>query len=108
MSRPVTIKNLPITLGQASKAVALSPTPIRVPWFELYITAAGATCYLGDALVSASYIPRTGGSMFAFNASEKGDFSNGDYFDLSKLYLLSATAGATAIVQYPAPAPEEV
>lgn len=106
MARPIALKNLPVTLGAASKAVPLSQVQILVPWFELYIPSGGAVCYLGDDLVTTSYIPRGIGTLTAFNASEKGDFSCGDYFDLSKLYLVSATANATAIVSYPAPASE--
>ena len=40
--------------------------------------------------------------MTSFTASERGDFDNGDYFDLSQIYVLSATAGDAIIINYPA------
>ena len=62
--------------------------------------------YLGDETVDATWIPMAKASgagkedgTYIFTASEDAGQSEGDYFNLSKLYLFSASADSV-IVEY--------
>lgn len=100
MSTQVNFKIINKTLT-ANLKTALSDTPIRVQQFEIHIPS-GSTgpVYIGNADVTTSWIPRVAGSTAAFTSSSGGDFVSGPWFDLSKIYILSATGGDTARIMY--------
>lgn len=101
MSEPVGFRKITLTLDVASTRKKLSETPIFTQQFEVHIpsTATGPV-YIGDSGVDNTWIPRAAGSTAAFTSSSGGDIVKGPYFDLSKIYALSATAGDTVIIQY--------
>ena len=79
-----------------------SEASIIVPWFEIHFPSGNAgAAYIGDETVGSAWIPRTAGTTVSYNASERGDYSMGDDFNLKSFYI-AGTAGDTVIVQYPA------
>lgn len=100
MSQPVNFKKITITLV-ANQRQVISATPKFAQQIELCVPS-GSTgpVYMGDNTVDATWIPRASGSVTAFTSSSGGDFIKGPFFDLSKIYLFSATGGDTAIVSY--------
>lgn len=89
-----------VTQGPANVRQQISTKSIKTSQVEIYIPAGSAVFYLGNKDVDSTWIPRSVQSLTTFTASDGAGFTDGDYFDLSKLYLVSATVGATAIVQY--------
>ena len=100
MSRPVNFELITVTLV-ANQEQAISSTPILTQQFEIHVPS-GSTgpVYIGDDGVTTSWIPRVAGSTAAFTSSSGGDMIKGPWFDLSKIYLVSATGGDTARVMY--------
>lgn len=101
MAQPVNFKRITVTLASANVAYKISSAKILSWQVEVHVpTTATGPVYIGDSSVTSSWIPRQSGSTSAFTASGCGSLSKGDFFDLSNLYVLSATAGDTVIIQY--------
>ena len=102
MSHAILFRSLVVTIAQSNVAQRLSNSRIKTSQVEIHIPSSNSSSvYFGDGNVSSSNaVPRAVGSTQVFNASEHGDITRGDYFDLSKLYLTSATAGDSVIIQY--------
>lgn len=102
MARSIGFKKISIDIPMAGQRVPLSATSIKVPWFELYCASTnGGSIYLGDSTVNSTWIPRAASSNLTFTASNRGDLTEGDWFDLSKIYVTCATAGDDVIIVYP-------
>lgn len=101
MPIPVTFEKFTITLNPANTIFQVSTNAIVTSQIELHCPGAnGGSVYIGNLNLDATWIPRAAGSTTVFTASDNGDLVTGTFFDLSKVYLLGANAGDTAIVQY--------
>lgn len=102
MSDKVIIKTIKLDLAEANRAYKVSDVSIKTPTFTLHSPSTnGGVIYKGDEDVNATdNIPRQIGSTITYSASLRGDFSSGDYFDLSDIYVLAANAGDDVIVEY--------
>jgi hypothetical protein len=101
MSIPLVFKRITVTIAKANVAQAISSAKIISNQIEMYVSS-GSTgpVYIGDENVTSSWIPKAAGSTTTFTSSSGGSLMDGPYFDLSQVYLLSATAGDVVIVQY--------
>jgi len=104
MSHPIGFRQSVITIAAGGTAQQLSASSIITSQIEFYIPSGNTTVvYIGDEnITSSNGIPRATGSIFVINASERGDITSGDYFDLSKIYVLSATTSDTIRISYTA------
>lgn len=101
MSRPIGMRKVLVTVATAGTAVQISSSEIMTPFIEVYVPSGNTgAVYIGDLTVDSTWIPRSAGSIYRFSASERGDVTKGDYFDLSLVYIDAANSADTAIVQY--------
>jgi len=111
MARPVTFKVINIDVTTAATPVVMSAVQLFVPAFEVHVpTTNTGSVYIGKSDVGNNSsdgtpedpipIPRVAGSTTSFNASERGSFTHGDFFDLSKMYVNADTSGDDAFIQY--------
>lgn len=112
MSAKVSMKRITLTVTLAGQPRPISASPIITTWFEVHVPNgnSGASVYIGDSTVSSAWIPRAkataagaAAGTYAFNASTDSQFAEGDFFDLSKIYVDVATGGDSVIVQYLSP-----
>ena len=103
MGGPIEYDQITVTFSNANVAQKITDDLITCPWYELFVPSTNSTSvFQGNINVTTTnQIPRTANSLTSFSASQRGDFEKGDYFDLSKIYLVSATAGDTVIISYP-------
>ena len=86
------------TIGASNTSEALNATSIYTTEFELYFpTGNAAVVYFGASNISANAIPRTAGSIVAFNA--ENIMGEPRHFNLNEIYVYG-TAGDTVRVQY--------
>jgi len=101
-------KTLTLVASTAQAIEDGSSGPIMTTKFEMHVpTGATGPVYIGPSNVDATWIPRGKASAagnedgtYVFIASENASLSSGDYFDLSKIYVMSATGGDTVIINY--------
>ncbi len=104
MSRAIGFRTITVTVAAAGTAVQVTSDRIVTPFIEVHFPVGnGGVSYIGDETVDSAWVPRAADSTHRWSASEKGDLTHGDYFDLSKIYIDAATSADTAIVQYLAP-----
>lgn len=102
------LRKISIDCTLANVAYRISSSPLLVPWFMLFVPSGNtASIYLGDSTVTSAWIPHAKASstltgMYLYEASQRGDMTEGDRFDLTKLFVLGTTAGDDVIIQYPA------
>ena len=96
------LRRIALDLPTANVAVQISSTSILVSWFRMHqLTAGTGPVYIGNSAVNTSWIPYPKAVSYLFEASQGGDQTEGDTFDLSKLYVVSATAGDDVVIEYP-------
>ncbi len=101
MSTPINFERIQVTIAQASVAQRITNEVIFTQQIEVHVkTGSTGPAYIGDSGVDATWIPRATGTTTTFTSSSGGDVVKGAFFDLSKLYLLSATAGDVVVIQY--------
>jgi len=107
MSAKVNLERISVTIATASVAQKISSEPIKTPKFEVHVpNGSTGPFYIGDSDVDDTWIPLGKATAagnedgtYLFSASDEG-FTHGDFFDLSEMYIMSATASDAAIVQY--------
>ena len=106
MASPVKFGFIRVTCGAG--ATKVSSSPIRVHSFEMHVLAADTgPVFIGDLNVTTSALPRAKASSsgakdgtYNFSAGDNSGLSYGEWFDLSKVYVLSGTPGDIVIIQY--------
>lgn len=101
MSRPVGFRKIAVDMPTTGDAVQITSSRILCPSFEIHAPSGNAgKVYIGDSTVDNTWIPREQGGTWRFAASENGDTTRGNFFDLSKIYVVADNDGDDVIVQY--------
>lgn len=102
--RTIGRRKITITIPGGAAAQPISEQTLWTTDFEIHFPTANTSAngFIGPAGVDTTYIPRTKGYTFNFTHGTGTMDGEGAVlgFDLAKIYVLSATAGDTCIVEY--------
>jgi len=87
--------------GTRKRFTAESTTAVS---FEVWLDSTNTgNVFLGGSDVDSTHTPRGIGDTVNFVASTRGDFAQGDYYDLRDFYADAATSGDKMVITYEAP-----
>lgn len=103
--RTISRKKITVTIPAGPARVPISATPIFATDVEIHFPSAnvGAVGYVGDVTVDTTWIPRTKGVTYNIvhgTGTLSGPAGQVESFNLGQLYVLTASAGDTCIVEY--------
>ena len=98
-------RKITVTIPAGPARVPILATPIFVTDFEIHFPNANvaAVGYIGDVTVDTTWIPRTKGVTYNFvhgTGTLMGTAGQVQSFNLNKIYVVTANAGDTCIVEY--------
>lgn len=101
MSRKLILRTLNVDIPTVGTAQQITANQILTPFIR-FIAAKGNTngVFIGDENVSSSYKELNNTENTEYWASQKGDFTEGPWFDLRDWYADTDNAGNDVIVEY--------